>query len=140
MPNPLALLPHVYVAYAVGVIGLTFWLARTLSRSGAVYLRDVFPGRPDLAEAVNRLLVVGFYLVNLGYGSMTLAGGAAADLRTAIETLSIKLGHLLVALAIAHFANMFVFHRIRRRALLRSAPPPVAPDVYTAPSMPVAAA
>src|SRR5688572_18619616 len=126
MPH-LALLPHVYVAYAVTMIGLTIWLARTLSRSGAVFLKDVFPDRQELGDAVNRLLVVGFYLVNLGYGCMTLAGGRAADVREAIEALSMKLGGLLIALAAAHFVNMFVFHRIRRRALLRAAPPPVAP-------------
>jgi hypothetical protein len=133
MPNGyefVRFLPHVYAAYAAATIGLTIWLARTLGRSGAVYLSDVFPDRPDLAAAVNRLLVVGFYLVNLGYGCMTLAGGTATDVREAIETLSGKLGSLLVALAVMHFVNMIVFHRIRRRALLKHSPPPLAPHAF----------
>lgn len=133
MPNVFHFLPHVYGAYAVVMVGLTVWLARTLGRSGAVYLVDVFPERPDLAAAVNRLLVVGFYLVNLGYGCMMLSGGAASDLREAIETLSGKLGQLLVSLAVMHFVNMIVFHRIRRRAALRTLPPPLAPHAYVPP-------
>src|SRR5687768_9956971 len=102
MPH-LTLLPHVYVVYAAVMVALTVWLARTLAKSGAVYLADVFTDRPELAEAVNRLLVVGFYLVNLGYGCLTLAGGTAADPRQAIETLSMKLGRLLLSLAVVHF-------------------------------------
>lgn len=57
----------VYAVYALVAVGLTVWLARTLYRSGAVFLKDVFADRPGLAEAVNRLLVVGFYMANLGY-------------------------------------------------------------------------
>ena len=50
----------VYCAYAVVSIALTVWLARTLFNNGAVFLKDVFKDKPELAEAVNRLLVVGF--------------------------------------------------------------------------------
>ena len=39
----------VYVVYAVVSIGLTIWLARTLSKNGEVFLRDVFADKPDLA-------------------------------------------------------------------------------------------
>jgi hypothetical protein len=106
----------VYMLYAAVSVGLTIWLARTLARNGRVFLEDVFGEQPGLAEAVNRLLVVGFYLVNFGYACLLLRGGYADDLRSAIETLAAKLGWLLLSLAFMHFMNMFVFHRIRRRA------------------------
>ena len=54
----------IYVAIAVG---LTVWLARTLFRNGAAFLHDVFADKPELAVAVNRLLVTGFYMLSLGY-------------------------------------------------------------------------
>ena len=68
----------VYVVYAVVSIGLTIWLARTLAKNGEVFLRDVFEDKPDLAGAVNRLLVVGFYLVNLGYAALIMRADPAA--------------------------------------------------------------
>ena len=43
----------VYAIYAVTAVGLTAWLARTLSRNGAVFLHDVFKERPGLADAVS---------------------------------------------------------------------------------------
>ena len=117
----------VYLIYAVVSIGLTIWLARTLFKNGAVFLRDVFKDQPDLAQAVNRLLVVGFYLFNLGYACLLLRADPPATVTAAIETLAHKLGFLLLSLGAMHFFNMYLFHRIRRRAQLAELPPPVAP-------------
>lgn len=125
MPAATTYLVPVYVAYAIASLGLTVWLARTLSKNGAVFLEDVFRDHPKLAEAVNKLLVVGFYLVNFGYALLILKAQASGTVVEAIETLAFKLGALLLSLAVMHFANLLIFHRIRRRAQLRNAPPPV---------------
>lgn len=121
------LLSVVYVVYAGLSVGLTVWLARTLSTNGRAFLDDVFRDQPELAGAVNKLLVVGFYLVNFGYACLLLTGGYAPDMRHAIETLAGKLGWLLLSLAVMHFLNLFVFHRIRRRARLTAQLVPVVP-------------
>jgi hypothetical protein len=118
----------VYLAYATTSLLLTVWLARTLSRNGAVFLEDVFRDNPKLAEAVNKLLVVGFYLVNWGYALQLLKANASPTPVAAIETLAEKLGTLLLALAAMHFVNLFIFQRIRRRARIEQLPPPVAPS------------
>jgi len=123
----------VYTLYAIISVGLTIWLARTLGKSGRAFLEDVFADNPTLADAVNRLLVVGFYLVNFGYACLLLTGGYAPDLRSAIETLAQKLGWLLLSLAFMHFMNMFVFHRIRRRARRAADAPPLYPHGFVAP-------
>jgi hypothetical protein len=119
----------VYVAYAVIAVGLTVWLARTLFKNGAVFLNDVFGDNKALAEAVNRLLVVGFYLLNLGYACLLLKAERSESPVEAIETLATKLGFLLLSLGVIHFGNLFLFHRIRRRAQIATLPPPVAPQM-----------
>jgi hypothetical protein len=120
----------VYAAYAASSVGLTVWIARTLFKHGAVFLEEVFADQPRMAEAVNRLLVVGFYLVNLGYASLLLKAGAAETPVQAIEVLSSKLGLLLLSLGGMHFFNLYLFHRIRRRARVAVLPPPVAPQMH----------
>ncbi len=122
----------VYIVYAAISVALTVWLARTLFTNGAVFLRDVFTDTPDLAEAVNRLLVVGFYLVNMGYAALLLRADPSDGAVGAIETLARKLGFLLLSLAAMHFANMFLFHRIRRRAHEAKLAPPVPPNARIA--------
>jgi hypothetical protein len=123
----------VYAAYAVVSVTLTVWLARTLFKNGAVFLDEVFEDNPKMAEAVNRLLVVGFYLLNLGYACLLLKANGSPTVIEAIETLARKLGLLLLSLGGMHFFNLYLFHRIRRRAHLTRLPPPVAPSLNLAP-------
>jgi hypothetical protein len=123
-------LAAVYTIYATAGVGLTIWLARTLSRNGEVFLEDVFADNPRMASAVNRLLVVGFYLLNLGYAFLTLKATTPAYTPVeAIETLAMKLGALLLSLGAMHFGNLYLFHRIRRRGQIRLAPPPIKPQL-----------
>jgi hypothetical protein len=120
----------VYVTYATAALGLTIWLARTLAKNGEVFLEDTFADNPRMAAAVNRLLVVGFYLLNLGYALVTLKASAMAPSGVqAIEILAMKLGALLLSLGALHFFNMYLFHRMRRRGQIRLAPPPVRPQM-----------
>ncbi len=118
-----------YLLYLAISIVLTVWVARTLFANGRVFLVDVFHGNEKLADSVNHLLVVGFYLINLGYISLMLRlGYEVKDARYSIEALSVKLGAVLLVLGGMHFLNLFVFSRMRRNATLDQALPPVDPD------------
>src|SRR5262245_55987816 len=116
-----------YVAYAAIALALTVWLAQTLYRNGAVFLEEVFD-KKEIAIAVNRLLVTGFFMINLGYAMFLLKSNEAADTTEAIEILVQKLGVLLLSLAAVHFVNVYVFWRLRRRNEVRHLPPPVVPQ------------
>lgn len=124
----------VYIAYVLIAVGLTAWLARTLFRNGTAFLHDVFTDRPALAEAVTRLLVVGFYMLNLGYALWIVRASRALDAFAAVRFLTNRLAILLISLAILHFLNMFVFWRIRIRREQRDMPPPMAPPVIVPPA------
>ena len=106
------------LGYLAISIALTAWVARTLHRNGRVFLVDCFHGNTDLADSVNHLLVVGFYLINVGFVSLALRFGvAAANAQEALETLSTKIGLVLLVLGVMHFFNFAVFTTCRRRAL-----------------------
>src|SRR3954452_8566359 len=116
----------VYAAYGTASIALTCFLARPLFHNGAVFLEDVFADNPRLASSVNHLLVVGFYLLNLGYALLTLKSDhEVTTMAAGVETLALKLGSLLLVLGILHMGNLYIFHRIRNRGRIRLAPPPV---------------
>lgn len=124
-----------HLAYLTLSIGLTIWVARTLSKSGRVFLADSFLGNRELADSVNHLLVVGFYLINIGFVALFLRyGDKPADLTGAIEALSTKEGVVLLVLGVMHFFNLYIFSKMRRRALLRNHKPPVAPAEFIEPS------
>jgi hypothetical protein len=123
-----------YVAYLTISIALTIWVARTLVKNGRVFLVDTFVGNEALADSVNHLLAVGFYLVNIGYVALALKyGEKPVDLAKAIESLSSRVGLVLLVLGGMHFLNLYVFTRLRRRALLHSQKPPVSPERFIEP-------
>jgi len=122
-----------YLVYLAISIGLTVWVAHTLHKNGRIFLVDVFHGNEALADSVNHLLVVGFYLINLGYVSMALKLGYALNsAQEGIEALSVKIGMVLIVLGGMHFFNLFVFSRMRRRSTNRHYHPPVGADAFTA--------
>jgi hypothetical protein len=130
-------LVETYIAYLVISIGLTIWVARTLHKNGRVFLVDSFLGNERLADSVNHLLVVGFYLINIGFVSFALKESARPkDVAESIEVLSTKVGLVLLVLGVMHFFNLYVFTRLRKRALLRHMPPPVQPQERLSMSVP----
>jgi hypothetical protein len=105
--------------------GLTVFVGRALSRSGRAFLTDVFGGNESMGEAVTRLLVVAFYLLNLGFVTLTMkTSGSISSVRLGIQALSVKIGEELLVVGALHLANLALFARLRRRA--RAEDPPTA--------------
>jgi len=117
-----------HALYTAISIAVTIWVARTLHKSGRAFLIDAFRGNETLADSVNRLLVVGFYLINCGYIALALKYGTKpTNAVESIEFLSTKIGLVLLVLGAMHFANLAIFTKMRSRALLDHRPPPVLP-------------
>lgn len=112
-----------YLIYLALSLAVTIWVARTLHRNGRLFLVQAFHGDKGLAESVNHLLVVGFYLINVGYVALALSSARTPiNLRQSIELVTDKLGVVLIVLGVMHFFNLFVFSRIRARSRTRIAP------------------
>ena len=105
-------------------IGATVWVGRSLHRNGRVFLVENFHGREQLADSVNHLLLVGFYLINIGFVCLALRSGSKpADLVGAVEYLSTKIGLVIVLLGCMHFFNMRMLVRLRDSSLFASFAP-----------------
>ncbi len=106
-----------YGLYLLITICLTIWVARTLFKNGKIFLIDIFHGNYELADSVNNLLLVGFYLVNIGYAVYTLrVDYSVINVQQAIESLSLKIGFIILLLAGMHFLNLYIFFSLRKKA------------------------
>ena len=116
-----------YGIYLAVAVPLTLWVAGTLYRHGRVFLVDAFRGNEVLADSVNRLLLVGFYLVNVGYVLLYLRYGpplaGVGEVVEVVEVVASKVGWVMLVLGGMHFMNLYVFHRLRKRAMVPAAPP-----------------
>ncbi|MFK7922745.1 MAG: hypothetical protein AB8H47_12350 [Bacteroidia bacterium] len=111
-----------YLIYLGLAFVLTFLVGRSLFSNGRPFLVDIFNGNEKLADSINRLLLTGFYLLNVGYVSLSMYSGQ--NIRTVehmVEKLSYKLGLLFVILGVVHILNLVVLYKTRKR---NSAPNP----------------
>jgi hypothetical protein len=106
-----------YLLYLLISIGLTVLVGTGLARSGRAFLLDVFDGDDSLAKAVSRLLVLGFYLLSLGFVTLTMrTGGDVAGARAGLQLLSVKIGEVLLVLGVLPLVTLAALARTRRRA------------------------
>jgi len=113
---------NTYLAYLALSIILTVWVGHTLHKNGRPFLVHAFDGNALLADSINNLLLVGFYLINFGFVSIALkTDSQVTNLQQSIELLSLKVGLVLLVLGGMHFFNMHMLHKLGRRATARLA-------------------
>lgn len=101
-----------YLTYITLSIGITVFVARTLSTNGLPFLVEGFGGNEVLARSTNHLLVVGFYLVNLGFVLLRMRTGIKIpDIDALIVYQASGLGLVLLVLGLMHFLNMYIINR-----------------------------
>jgi rRNA processing protein Gar1 len=106
-----------YAIYFLVSLSVTIWVGRTLFRSGRPFLVDAFHGNDTMADSVNNLLIIGFYLVNVGF--MLLFLSSKEHPKTGIdvvEHLSKSVGVVVVVLGVMHFVNLLVLNSLRTGA------------------------
>lgn len=108
-----------YIIYLPVIIGLTYFVSRTLFKNGKIFMLDIFHGREDIAQSTNKLFELGFYLINLGFGLWIITinpYGFKETYQHLIEVLSTKIGGFSIYLGIMLFINLFLFFRGRRKS------------------------
>jgi len=112
------MLGYTYLGYIALSLGLTIWVGQTLHKNGRIFLLENYADKTILADAINNMLLVGFYLINIGFIAFTMriAGAPPLSWTQAGEFLSVKIGFIAILLGIMHFTLMFVLQRFATTA------------------------
>ncbi len=117
------------VVYLILSVGMTVYVARSLHKNGRVFLIQTFDNDEEMADSVNHLLVVGFYLLNIGWILLwTKYGDKPRVLEASLEFITTKVGVVLLILGFVHFANLTFFWKIRKS--LVTVNPPSLPSAH----------
>jgi hypothetical protein len=111
--NDVGLMYLAYALYLLLSVALTVWVARVLSSSGETFLVRCFGQDREMAQSTNRLLVIGFYLVNLGFICFRLSDWHLNEINLVPEIGS-RVGVTLLVLGAMHFFNMTMIARMGR--------------------------
>jgi hypothetical protein len=114
-----------FASYLIISIAMTIWVARALSKSGEIFLIKCFGQDEELAKSTNQLLVIGFYLINIGFICFRIDGWDGAMNGNNVvsdEAYKIRLSILVVSsvgisslvLGAMHFFNMIMIAKFGR--------------------------
>jgi hypothetical protein len=103
-----------YLMYLAISLGITIWVGMTLRRSGRKFLIRSLDSE-DMADTVNQLLQIGFYLANVGYIAAVFRSWDPLNTTEAVLEATIpKLGGVMLILGLVHLFNMLILARMRR--------------------------
>jgi hypothetical protein len=103
-----------YAIYMALSLSVTIWVGITLRTSGKKFLLTSFDSE-DMADTVNHLLQIGFYLANVGYIAVIFRTYDALDTtQSVLEAAIPKLGGVLLILGLVHLFNMLIIAKMRR--------------------------
>ncbi len=96
--------------YIILIVGFTFY------RNGQHYIENIIPDNLGLVRVINRMLLLGYYLINLGYVTLTISFWQPINsLQQMCEVLSTKTGFIMVLLGLLHFNNLFCLWWFREK-------------------------
>ena len=103
-----------HLIYLLFSTAFTVGVGRSLYVGGTPFLRECFSS-DSTAAIVNRLFLVGFYLLNFAFVLVTLRfGEIGTDLITSVEHLSTRIGTVVMTMGVMHFNNLYWCTRIKR--------------------------
>ncbi|RKQ72116.1 hypothetical protein DES40_1453 [Litorimonas taeanensis] len=107
------MLVYTYMAYISLSLTLTIWVGRKLNVNGRIFLLENYGDKPVLADAINQMLLVGFYLINIGFIAYTMQifDGVPMNWAEVLEFLSVKIGFMSIVLGVLHFSLMFALQQ-----------------------------
>jgi hypothetical protein len=103
-----------YGLYLLISIAMTIWVAKVLSKNGEVFLIKCFGQDEDLAKSTNHLLVIGFYLINIGFICTRLGTGWTMSDESIVPTVGSNVGLAVLVLGLMHFSNMIMIAKFGR--------------------------
>lgn len=98
-----------YCLYLLITASVILFVGSILFKNGRPFLINVFHGDITLADSINKLLLVGYYLVNIGYTVIALrVWEKIYVLKQLIEILTAKISLIIFILGFMHIFNVIV--------------------------------
>lgn len=109
--NTLAYIIYLVITYLVTVhVGFVFY------RNGRIYILRLLHGEERLTDFINKSLLTGYYLLNLGYAALMISLWKTINTwPELVASIGSMTGRILLTLAVMHFLNMSVILWISMR-------------------------
>ena len=104
-----------YIIYCLVILLVIGWAGFRLHEAGKPFVREAFEGDIPRADLTNDLLLLGYYLVNIGYSLLRIRQlGEVNSQSSVVAALSDQIGRLVLILAVLHYINICVLWLFKR--------------------------
>ena len=104
-----------YIIYLLITYLITVHVGMRFYKNGRLYILALMEGNEATTDSINRILLIGYYLLNLGYASLMISNWETvvtyADL---VRTITTMTGRIILTLAIVHYLNMTVIYLVSK--------------------------
>ncbi|MEE1896743.1 hypothetical protein V1389_00250 [Flavobacterium rakeshii] len=98
-----------YVIFLLIIVYIIVVVGKICYKNGNIYVLELLHGDKELCLRINKILLVGYYLVNIGYAAMTLLNWETVNtFKQLIETIAVKSAIIITILCILHYLNIFI--------------------------------
>ncbi|WP_298422252.1 hypothetical protein [uncultured Kordia sp.] len=105
-----------YIIYIPIIFFITIKVGWILYKSGEVFMCDMFKDDTEIVASLNKILLIGYYLINLGSATITIAfWDSVSTSYEMMNALSDILGKTILVLAILHYNNIFWIKFLNRK-------------------------
>ncbi|MCP4520412.1 MAG: hypothetical protein GY827_01735 [Cytophagales bacterium] len=104
-----------YLIYLSITFYITVIVGKNLYHHGVHYLKDIFDGNKDIYIPVNKILLTGYYLLNLGYAMYMLNSWEEITTKSElIKSIIENSGKIILILAVIHYNNLLTFSLVKK--------------------------
>ncbi len=116
-----------YLLFFPAMLAIAVYVAQVCHRHGRIWMLRIFHDDAAFVDAVNNILLVGCYVVNLGYIALCVAHWEPiAGVDEMIGALRTRIATILFTLAALHYQNiavLLIWSRIVHRRTLNTQQP-----------------
>jgi hypothetical protein len=78
-------------------------------KNGTVFVSQIIPNHIDLCQKVNQVLLLAYYLLNIGYCAMTLIQWKTIEtVPEIVETIASETSIIVLMISVLHYINIFI--------------------------------
>ena len=104
-----------YIIFLGLMIFIIVYVGRLFFTNGRVFIIALFEGAVEKADGVNKILLIAYYLFNIGYAFLKLkTWQRIANWEGLLSSLATNMSILILILAITHYFNMLVIYLLSK--------------------------
>jgi hypothetical protein len=98
-----------YLLFLAIIAFIVFKVGKICYNNGNLFVAELLPDHAELCQQINRVLLIAYYLVNIGYSAMTLIQWETIiSISQLIETIALKTATIITILSVLHYLNIFI--------------------------------